>query len=106
MARVIKMIWGEWEGKYFCGGDWTGRNSLIRLKKFGCARTWFRQGGAAENPASHLPKPIECSVTVILIWIGQRPNSKFAFGGGNGVQPFALLFEPDKAPKSRPAKRS
>ena len=39
-----------------------------------------------------------------LIWIGQRPNSKFAFGGGNGVQPFALLFEPNKTPKSGPAK--
>jgi hypothetical protein len=37
------MIWGEWEAEYFFGGGWTGRNSLIRLEKFGCARTWFRQ---------------------------------------------------------------
>src|SRR5258707_14136244 len=52
MASVIEMIWGEWEAEYFCGGDWTGRNSLIRLEKFGCARTWSRPGGAPENPES------------------------------------------------------
>ena len=49
----------------FAEGDWTGRISLIRFKKLACARTRFREGGAPENPASQLPKPIRCGVTVI-----------------------------------------
>jgi hypothetical protein len=39
MAEIMEVIWGQREGIYFCEGDWTGRNSLIRLDKFAYART-------------------------------------------------------------------
>jgi hypothetical protein len=37
-ARVMDVIWGKREGKYFCGWDWTGRIALIGFDKFAVAR--------------------------------------------------------------------
>ena len=37
-ARVLDLIWGEWEREYFCKDDWTGGITLIRFNKFRCAR--------------------------------------------------------------------
>jgi hypothetical protein len=33
MGRDIEVIWVRSEPEYFCGGDWTGRNSLMRFNK-------------------------------------------------------------------------
>src|SRR3954449_7203163 len=37
-ARVIVLIWVRREWKCFYKRDWTGQITLIRMKKFGCAR--------------------------------------------------------------------
>jgi hypothetical protein len=34
MRKVLDLIWGEWEWKYFFKQDWTGRIALIRFNKF------------------------------------------------------------------------
>ena len=41
MAGIMEVIWVGRERIYFFEGDWTGRNSLIRLDKFVYARMDF-----------------------------------------------------------------
>jgi hypothetical protein len=41
MAGIMEVIWVGRERIYFFDGDWTGRNSLIRLDKFVYARMDF-----------------------------------------------------------------
>jgi hypothetical protein len=38
MAGDIEVIWVNGEAEYFCEEDWTTQITLIRFKKFGCAR--------------------------------------------------------------------
>jgi hypothetical protein len=38
MARVLDVIWGKRERKYFCKQDWTGGITLIRFNKLRRAR--------------------------------------------------------------------
>jgi hypothetical protein len=43
-ARIMDLIWAKREAKYFCGKDWTGRNSLIGFDNFAFRRrgpTWI-----------------------------------------------------------------
>ncbi len=40
----MDVIWGNREGKYFWGRDWTGGIALIRFDKFAVARKSERLG--------------------------------------------------------------
>jgi hypothetical protein len=44
----MRVFRGKREGNYFCGQDWTGRNTLIWLRKSGGARRAI-DGGLDEN---------------------------------------------------------
>jgi hypothetical protein len=39
MRKVLEVIWGVWEQKYFCKQDWTASIRLIPFKKSPTART-------------------------------------------------------------------
>jgi hypothetical protein len=38
MRKILDVIWGAWEQKYFCQQDWTGGITLICFNKFDFTR--------------------------------------------------------------------
>ncbi len=47
---VIKVIWGFGKPEYFFKRGWTGRNSLIQLRKLGFTRKSVRRAGKTPSP--------------------------------------------------------
>ena len=50
----MDLIWAKREAKYFCGKDWTGRNSLKAKEKFRFWRTTFLPSWPGFVPAIHV----------------------------------------------------